>query len=386
MYDSGTYSIADFQRDSDQWDEVKKSLFIESVLNNLTIPSLFLAATSEGKYEIIDGQQRLTTLKEFHSNLLKLVEFDEADYLGQRSVHYAGKTFQELKSSSPAYARAFEEYLLSLIKLPEGVSDSTRREIFRRINEAGTPLSAQDIRLTYYGRCKSVALIRLAGIYDETREGSVRMVRSANTNYGITWPWAAKSQAIKDEWKVWWSGKQTAIGQTASEMFLWYLIALSRNQLDGVLTNSHHLASVLNTTFDGRTEEAADLFCAQLKHESEGSGPPILLATAENIEVNLFPAFADWWYEIHSRMPNIGVDRNRRMALLIAAFSSYELGKLTKSQWDVVERFLRAPRQAAAALGWNQIPEARGRWGGARGQKAQIDAYYEVAKKIVAMP
>jgi hypothetical protein len=94
MYNSGVYAIPDYQRDSDQWDMAKKSLFAESVLNNLTIPAFLLAPTKDGKYEVIDGQQRLTTLKEFHTNSLRLVASDEADYLGDRSAYYAGKTYR----------------------------------------------------------------------------------------------------------------------------------------------------------------------------------------------------------------------------------------------------------------------------------------------------
>ena len=31
--------IPPYQRDADQWDDVKKSLFIESILNRLTVPA-----------------------------------------------------------------------------------------------------------------------------------------------------------------------------------------------------------------------------------------------------------------------------------------------------------------------------------------------------------
>ena len=33
--------IPGYQRDSEQWDDRKQSLFIESLLNNLTIPAFF---------------------------------------------------------------------------------------------------------------------------------------------------------------------------------------------------------------------------------------------------------------------------------------------------------------------------------------------------------
>jgi hypothetical protein len=38
--------IPDYQRDSDQWDEQTKSLLVESVINNLSIPAFFLMAAS----------------------------------------------------------------------------------------------------------------------------------------------------------------------------------------------------------------------------------------------------------------------------------------------------------------------------------------------------
>jgi uncharacterized protein with ParB-like and HNH nuclease domain len=34
--------IPDYQRDAEQWDLRKESLFIESLLNNLTIPAFFI--------------------------------------------------------------------------------------------------------------------------------------------------------------------------------------------------------------------------------------------------------------------------------------------------------------------------------------------------------
>ena len=41
--------IPDYQRDAEQWDERKESLFIESVLNNLTVPAFFSHNVKIGK-------------------------------------------------------------------------------------------------------------------------------------------------------------------------------------------------------------------------------------------------------------------------------------------------------------------------------------------------
>jgi hypothetical protein len=60
--------IPDYQRDSDQWSEPTKSLLVESVINNLSIPAFFFEVSVDGGVErnqVIDGQQRLTTLFDF---------------------------------------------------------------------------------------------------------------------------------------------------------------------------------------------------------------------------------------------------------------------------------------------------------------------------------
>ena len=91
--------IPDYQRDSDQWGEPTKSLLIESVINNLSIPAFFFEVSVEGgveRNEVIDGQQRLTTLSEFFNRKFRLVESDDAPYISPNSIHYAGKTFDEL--------------------------------------------------------------------------------------------------------------------------------------------------------------------------------------------------------------------------------------------------------------------------------------------------
>ena len=40
-FNRGDIVIPDYQRDAEQWDDRKESLFIESLLNNLTTPALF---------------------------------------------------------------------------------------------------------------------------------------------------------------------------------------------------------------------------------------------------------------------------------------------------------------------------------------------------------
>lgn len=131
-------TIPDYQRDGDQWDATSKSLLVESIINNLTIPALFFEAKvgDDGveRSEVVDGQQRLTTLQSFYEGSFSLVSSDDAPYLSPNSVHYAGKSFEQLPV---AYKQAFKRYRLTIIRL-RNLGDM-RLEVFRRINQGWNP-------------------------------------------------------------------------------------------------------------------------------------------------------------------------------------------------------------------------------------------------------
>ncbi len=126
---------------------IRRSLFIESVLNRLTVPAFYFALGEEDPdlSEVVDGQQRLTTLAAYFNNEFMLSKSDECPYFGN-SPHYAGKNYIKLDK---IWQNTFRRYNLTLVTLPETVDLSLRLEIFRRINEGGTPLTGQDIRLSY---------------------------------------------------------------------------------------------------------------------------------------------------------------------------------------------------------------------------------------------
>ena len=69
----------------------KKSLLIESTLNNLTIPAFFLCEDENGNSEVIDGQQRLTTIREYAEDKFKISDSDDIEYLLPEAVQYRGK-------------------------------------------------------------------------------------------------------------------------------------------------------------------------------------------------------------------------------------------------------------------------------------------------------
>mgnify|MGYP004688695203 FL=1 len=61
----------DYQRNY-LWDNKKSSKLIESILLNIPIPVIYASEEKDGKWNIIDGLQRLNTLNRFYKNQFKL--------------------------------------------------------------------------------------------------------------------------------------------------------------------------------------------------------------------------------------------------------------------------------------------------------------------------
>jgi Protein of unknown function DUF262 len=63
----------DFQRHADIWTPTAQSRLIESILIRIPLPAFYMDATNEDKWLVIDGLQRLSTLKKFAiDNKIKL--------------------------------------------------------------------------------------------------------------------------------------------------------------------------------------------------------------------------------------------------------------------------------------------------------------------------
>lgn len=85
------FFVPDYQREF-VWDDERQSRFIESLMMGLPIPYLFLAENSDGRYEIVDGSQRIRTLSAFLKDELVITNVDKINYLN-------GMKFSQLNSS-----------------------------------------------------------------------------------------------------------------------------------------------------------------------------------------------------------------------------------------------------------------------------------------------
>lgn len=131
----------EFQRKRSLWDAVTKSQFIESLMLRIPIPPLYFDGTDDDNWLVIDGLQRLSTLKEFIID--KTLQLEGLEYFSD----YNGCSYDTLPRS---YVRRIDETQLSLYLLLPGTPYNIKFNIFKRINTPGLKLESQEIRHALY--------------------------------------------------------------------------------------------------------------------------------------------------------------------------------------------------------------------------------------------
>ncbi len=69
---SGWMELRPFYQRRPRWDPIRQSKLIESFIMNIPVPPLFVYESDLAKYEVMDGQQRITAIRDFYTNKLKL--------------------------------------------------------------------------------------------------------------------------------------------------------------------------------------------------------------------------------------------------------------------------------------------------------------------------
>jgi Protein of unknown function DUF262 len=142
-----------FQR-REVWQPSRKSRFIESLLLGLPVPQIVLAemAGKRGRYVVLDGKQRLLTLRQFCTDADSHPEDSPFLQLSLKGLKLRpdldGKTYKDLVIE-PGMADdrdAFENSTIRTVVVRNWPGDDYLFLVFLRLNTESVPLSPQELR------------------------------------------------------------------------------------------------------------------------------------------------------------------------------------------------------------------------------------------------
>ncbi len=147
----------EFQR-RHRWSIEQKSKLIESFIMNVPIPPIFLYEDSYSHYEVMDGLQRLTAIKEFYQDIYILEGLEEWPELNGKK--YSTLPLQLKKGID-------RRYLSSIILLQETAKNDLdamqlKQLVFERINSGGVKLEPQESRNAVFNGPLNELCIKLA--------------------------------------------------------------------------------------------------------------------------------------------------------------------------------------------------------------------------------
>ena len=145
-YQRGKLNIQPSYQRQYVWDAKKASLLIESVLLDIPIPIIYLAQNEDGIENVIDGQQRLTSLFCFIEGKFpdgKVFKLTGLNVFGELK----GKTYKDLDDDKQEKIR---DYSLRVISFTNESDPDLQYEIFQRLNTGSVALNDQELRNCIY--------------------------------------------------------------------------------------------------------------------------------------------------------------------------------------------------------------------------------------------
>ncbi|MFN2476312.1 MAG: DUF262 domain-containing protein [Chthoniobacterales bacterium] len=160
------YEIPEWQR-GEVWDRTKKQRLIDTILRGWKLPKFYLLKTtgSPDEFEVLDGQQRLTTIFEFFDNELSLS--------AQSAAQFGGEYYRDLPTD---VSDEFDDFEIEYDEI-EDAGEEEQREFFQRLQE-GLPLTSSERLNSVYSKLRDYA-VTLA-----KHEFFTKKVSASNKRYG----------------------------------------------------------------------------------------------------------------------------------------------------------------------------------------------------------
>jgi Protein of unknown function DUF262 len=155
----------DFQR-GEVWSIPKKRKLIDSILRGWRIPPIHVIENKNYVDEVLDGQQRLATIRDFLNDEIKVD--GRLSPIDDNILKLDGQTFSQLDRDTQ---RKFKKYSVTIIRLTEYLPEEPA-ELFYRLNQPATLTSAEQ-RNAFVGDTRNqirdlVEVFEAAGANKET--------------------------------------------------------------------------------------------------------------------------------------------------------------------------------------------------------------------------
>jgi len=122
------------------WDNKKASLLIESILLNVPIPVIYVAEEQDSRWTVIDGLQRLNSIRRFADNELRLSGLEVLADL-------KGSQYSKLNTKA---SRIFRNGIIRIIVVLQDSHPEIKYDIFLRLNRGSVRLNEQELRNCLY--------------------------------------------------------------------------------------------------------------------------------------------------------------------------------------------------------------------------------------------
>ena len=122
------------------WKSDKSSSLIESIVMNVPIPPLYFAEEENGNWLVLDGLQRLSSIRNFYDNEFSLCKLEVLSELNKRKY----------KDLPPKSKSLLDDGMLRVNVIKKDSHRDIKYDIFMRLNRGAVTLNYQELRNCMY--------------------------------------------------------------------------------------------------------------------------------------------------------------------------------------------------------------------------------------------